>query len=71
MLPILTSLTDDSIGIIYDHNMFIGQATGVYWSHKSTSHLAYYLQAGQLLTRVKLLMGFYYWKLLASTVNFR
>ncbi len=39
MLKIVASLTDDSRGIIYDHNIFIVEATGLIFASKPRVHL--------------------------------
>jgi hypothetical protein len=39
MLKIVASLTDDSRGIIYDHNMFVAEATSLIFASKPRVYL--------------------------------
>ncbi len=46
MLQIMASLTDDSRGVIYNHNMFIVKATEVYASNQGTKLLSQSINNG-------------------------
>ncbi len=60
MLEIVASLTDDSRGVIYNHNMFIVQATGAETTNLCITIiniLVYYLLATLESTQVEPLFG--------------